>query len=264
MVQRTRETPVAIKAGSRPARSNRLGVFLVVAAVFTVAGVAQGAWQVYDRQVHEAVKDVKEEVSELRQDVRPAWNSGGNAGAYNPYAGRQKDYALVTTVTRDEKYGVKAKCGVDDGSYTGDALWQVPLIPETGELSSAQLTQLNKDVCQRLVAAENRRFQHMVETMARIKQRNDALRQMAERRASITEAGELSASDNNLQMSIADAQVEIQYMQATLAAYDSLIVTLNQTQSSIADVAINGDNTVEQSMRRAAITAAITAAAMAD
>jgi Mg2+ and Co2+ transporter CorA len=252
------------KVRAATARSRRIGIPVAVASLLALAGVAQGAWRVYDSRVEDAVKDVKTEVRNLRDDVRPQWNSGGNQGAYNPYAGRQKDYDLVSGVTRDEKYGMKAKCGAEDAALTGNQLWQVPVLPDSGQLTGSQLKTLNEDICQRLIAAENRRFQQVLNTMSRIKQRNDALKRLAENRASIGEAGELDASSNNLQMSIADAQVEIQYMQATIAAYDSLIVTLKQSQDSVANIALNGKNETDETIRRAALVTAIAAASIID
>jgi len=234
----------------------RLGLLAIV--VLGIVGTAQAAWMVYDERVETAVKDVKQEVHEFRADVRPAWNRGGNQGAYNPYTGRTKDYDLpnADSIVRDETYGMEAKCG-EVRTFAGDTLWQLPALPPKGS-EATNLGSLNTEVCQRLVAAENRRFKAIMGMMSSIRQRNDALKQLAERRASIAEKGELDASGNNLQMSIADAQVEIQYQQSTIAAYDSLIATLKDSQNSVADRTMNGTHTgTADAVRMAALEASL-------
>ena len=94
--------------------------------------------------------------------------------------------------------------------------------------------------------------------VSRIRQRNEALKQLAGNRASVGEKGELDVSSNNLEMSIADAQVEIQYQQSTIAAYDSLIATLKDSQNSVADRTMNGKNTaMADGVRMIALEAAL-------
>ncbi len=241
-------------------RSGRVGLFFALVYLLALGGAAEGAWRVYDRQVHQAVKDVKEEVNEFRRDTRPQWSSAAG-GTHNPYTGRQKDYDLVADVTRDENYGMEAKCG-SAATFSGTELWKVPALPAKNSLGGAGLGALNTGICQRMVAAENRRFKAVMDVMSRIKQRNDALKKLAENRSSIAEKGEIDASDNNLQLFIADTQIEIQYMQATVAAYDSLIVTLKQAQDSVADQTLNGTNEGAESIRKAALIAAIAAASI--
>ncbi len=234
----------------------RLGMLAVV--VLGIAGTAQAAWLVYDERVETAVKDVKQEVHEFRADVRPAWNKGGNNGAYNPYNGRKKDYDLPDgdTITREETYGMEARCG-QTRTFSGDELWKLPELPAKGS-EATNLADLNTEVCQRLVAAENRRFKAIMGMVSRIRQRNEALKQLAGNRASVGEKGELDVSSNNLEMSIADAQVEIQYQQSTIAAYDSLIATLKDSQNSVADRTMNGKNTaMADGVRMIALEAAL-------
>ncbi len=242
-------------------RSRRAGLLFAVIYLLALGGVAQGAWRVYDRQVHEAVKDVKKEVADFRADVKPKWSSAAG-GTRNPYTGRQKDYDLPSNVAREEKYGMKAKCG-EEATFSGAEIWKVPALPAENAIVGSGLTELNTEICQRLVAAENRRFQQVMNTMSRIKERNDALKALAENRSSIDEKGEIDANTNNLQLSIADAQVEIQYMQATIAAYDSLIATLKQSQDTVANRTMNGKNEAAEAIRMTALVAAIEAAKLA-
>lgn len=255
-------TKHASRLPTAKSRSRRAGLLFAVVYLLALGGMAQGAWRVYDRQVHESVKDVKEEVNELRKETRPQWNNGAG-GTYNPYTSRQKNYTLTDfeSVTRDENYGMEAKCG-GTATFAGTELWKVPALPVQGAPGGANLSALNKEVCQRLVAAENRRFQQVIDMMSRVKERNDALKALAESRTSIEEKGDIDASSNNLQMSIADAQIEIQYMQATISAYDSLIATLKQSQDTVANRALNGENETAEATRMISLVAAIEAASL--
>jgi Mg2+ and Co2+ transporter CorA len=233
---------------------------LALPLVIGVIGVAQGEWRVNDKEVREHTKKIKEEVIEVRKEIRPAWNKGGNEGAYDPYKNRTKNYKPIEdSVTRNANQGMQARCGAVAVFNDAD-IWKVPDVPAT-DMASAQISALRTELCQRTVNAENKRFEQLLHIMSRMKQRNDALKRMAERRSQIAEIGQLDASTNNLEMFIADSQVEIQYMQATLASYDSLISTLKQTQDIVADRALNGKQTgPEQGMRVAALTTAIQAA----
>jgi hypothetical protein len=233
-------------------RTRRAALLFATAYLLALGGTAQGDWRVEDRKVAEHLKKLREEIKPQRTTA--------SGGAFNPYTPRAKDYDLVANVTRDEDYGMEARCG-ETKAFAGVELWKVPPLPASGGVG-ANLTQLNTEICQRMVAAENRRFQQVLNMMSRIKERNDKLKTMAQNRSGIREKGEIDVSTNNLQMSIADAQVEIQYMQATIAAYDSLIATLKQSQDSIADRTLNGKNNAAEEVRKAALIAAIGLAAI--
>jgi hypothetical protein len=234
-------------------RTRRAALLFATIYLLALGGTAQGDWYVLDRQVRDEVKG-------LRSDIKPQ-RTTASGGAFNPYTPRAKDYDLVADVTRDENYGMEARCG-ETKTFSGAELWKVPPLPAAGGVGGANLTQLNTEICQRMVAAENRRFQQVLNMMSRIKERNDKLKTMAENRSGIDSKGQIDVSTNNLQMSIADAQIEIQYMHATIAGYDSLIATLKQSQDSIADRTLNGKDDAAESVRRTALTAAIAAASI--
>ncbi len=243
----------------------RLTIVATTFWLLVLASAAQGAWLVYDRRVETAVNDVKTEVTSVKNEVKkfreqsqPQWNSGGNSGTYNPFTGRTQQYDTLDNVTRSADQGMRTKCGAVH-SFTGTDVWAIPDIPDT-EINSAQLSAYRTEVCQRIVSAENLRFDQILKVMQRIKQRNEALKTLAQNRSSIEEGGQLDANTNNLQMFTADSQVEIQYMQATVVAYDSLVVSLKQSQDLVGDRALNGKETTgEQFTRLAALTTAIQA-----
>ncbi|TXH65700.1 MAG: hypothetical protein E6Q88_13460 [Lysobacteraceae bacterium] len=247
-------------AASKQSR-RKFGVWTIAVAGLALAGVAQGAWLVYDRAVEHAVDTVgekvdktTEKVEEFRKQSQPQWSKAGNA--YDPFSGRKSDYVLPEDVDPDPKRNMATKCG-ETRTFSGNQLWEVPEVPPPSALTPVDLKAQQMDICQRLVAAENMRFNQMMKTMQRIKQRNEALKGLAQVRADIEQSGQLDANSNNLHMFVADAQVEIQYLQATVAAYDSLIVNLKQAQDMLAERGLNGKNPIASAARLAALQLAI-------
>lgn len=254
-----RNTPAA----ARPKRLRPLAIALPVLSVLAVAGLANAAWSVIDVGTHQrvdkverAVRDQIDKTEEFRKQSQPQFNGAG--GVYDPYQNRQQDYDLPAQFqARQAGFGMQAKCGAQT-SYDETTIWQMT-DPSAG---GANVAAAQAEICQRLVAAENLRFNQVMKMMVRVKARNDALKQMAQSRSNIQYSGELGASDNNLSMFIADSQVEIQYIQAKIAAYDSLIVSLKQNQDVLANQALNGSGAnplVATGVRMAALEAGLAA-----
>lgn len=287
-----RIAPSATAGRSPPARAprRRLHGRTALAVALLLGGMGSAwAWKsVHDAINHNVLQQIREEtratkenagktedaVKEAAREAAPQWTAGGNRGAYDPYAERKDEktygYADMEGVERAQTLNMQARCGASQ-NFSDKALWQVPEVGGTsggtggtGGAASGDggggggLDAVQRQSCMRLVAAENLRFNEILKMHARIKQRNKALKALAERRGEIDEAGQLAVSDNNLQMFVADSQVEIQYIHATIAAYDSLIASLKQSQDLNARQALVGEpGEAATSARLASLEAAL-------
>ena len=261
----------------RRARTVRSGlVALACAAGALLTLPAQAAWLVSDTRAQEILRQIQtntdntvKRIEDFRDKEQPKWSGGGNT-TYNPYTKWDSDatkykYTYMQAGTeRDEQLHMKLKCNVESPqTYTDQTLWQVPEVGggglggELGGGAGGGVKAKQDEICMRLVAAENRRFKEIIAMMNRIQQRDQALKQLAQNRGSISESGQLAVNSNNLLLFIADSQVEIQYGQARIAAYDSLINSLNLANDVNANEAINGDSALGSVTRLAALKAAL-------
>jgi hypothetical protein len=282
---RMTHSPRSIKY--QPKRLKRAALVIFVLGVSSAAQT-HSAWLVSDRTAQGRLNDIKSntrnierdtgkitdqltttnknlaqievESKGIRADMKPNW-SGSGLGTSRGYdlVGSTTTYDTLATVgTRSPTHNMEARCGVDK-TFVGDDLW------EFNEVDSLLATVGAKhlDLCQRIVAAENARFNQVIKGMKRVKERNDELLEIGRYRASINDMGQLAVSSHSLDMLMADAQVEDQYTKATIAAYDSLIASLKQSQSLVGDEIINGEQSlVASGIRMAALEAAIRASAI--
>jgi hypothetical protein len=228
---------------------------LIVAGMVTSAAAY---WQVHDRASYQVLQEIKRETEKTKDNVkafddqtRPKFDKTSNGSRYNPYKARSNatkfSYGLIDDLskatTRADNFGVEAKCG-QGAMATKAEIWQDPKIPASGALGAVggggNPVEAQKSNCARVVMAENLRHNELIKAANRIKQRNDALKKMSESSSSMTEQGHVSAEMVNLQMFIADSQVEIQYSQALVAAYDSQIQKLTQANDMQAKQALDG------------------------
>jgi hypothetical protein len=243
MIAARKPAPSARKKTSKASVRIAVGVF----GLLLVAGMAQAAWRVYDQRVESAVKNVKDEVKALRDDLKPRWQGHGGAHyPYQNYADPYKEYNQADSIAeRPINEGATARCGSSASqTFNDQTIWKIPadaLRPKDTPLNDAALNTLRGQLCAQLVAAENMRFRALAETMKRMKQRNQALKLLTENRSNIEYAGQRDDNTNNLQAFIADSQMEIQHLQLTVAAYDSLIASLKGHQDNLAERVLNGE-----------------------
>ena len=242
---------------TRRARTVRTGAIAIVCAAGALAAAlpAQAAWLVSDTEAQRILRQIEQHTSsdglyELTRDFRDKeqpngkWNGTGHRGSYKPYTSSKRegadygyDMLAVTLNNRSRTEGMQEKCRTTTATDVPDnELWQPAPLPTTG--SDPQADQLV--ICRRLVVSENLRFNEYRRMLQRIKDRNDALKRMSDQRTDFSDSGTLSADSNNLQMFIADSQVEIQYSQAVIAAYDAQIVRLKEARDMQAQRALDG------------------------
>ncbi len=131
-------------------------------------------------------------------------------------------------------YGLQVDC---PGTPGGDInLWQALSLDMTGDIKAQQL-----QVCQRIVVAQNQRFNEMVKMLQTVRKRDEELKQIAQDRMQVgSSEGRLAANDNQIEAFRARAQLDAEYWQTVAAAYDGYIVSLHEDQQRLARQALNG------------------------
>lgn len=138
---------------------------------------------------------------------------------------------------RNEDYGMVESCRGSEGGLTLSALKQMAGIDPEGDIQQQQ-----RQICERIVLAENAKYNQTVDMLKRLRTRAGELKQIEQRRASVGESqGNLEANDNDVARLSAGMQMELDYWEATLAGYDSYIGLLRSDQQRLALLALNGN-----------------------
>lgn len=150
---------------------------------------------------------------------------------------------------RADDYGMVESCRGSKGGVALSALKQMGGIDREGDIQQQQ-----RQICERIVLAENAKYNQTVDMLQRLRTRAEELKQIEQRRASVGDSqGDLDANDNDVARLSAGMQMELDYWEATLAGYDSYIGLLRSDQQRLALLALNGDRrspwgTVNQGM----------------
>ena len=100
----------------------------------------------------------------------------------------------------------------------------------------------HQDGPERIVLAENAKYNQTVDMLKRLRTRAEELRRIEQRRANVGNSqGNLEANDNDVARLSAGMQMELDYWEATLAGYDSYIGLLRSDQQRLALLALNGN-----------------------
>lgn len=137
---------------------------------------------------------------------------------------------------RREDYGMVESCRGSKGGVTLSALRQMAAIDHASDIQRQQ-----RQLCERIVLAENAKYNHTVDMLLRLRARAEEFRQIEQRRASVGQSqGELAANDNDVARLSAGMQMELDHWEATLAGYESYIGLLRSDQQRLALLALNG------------------------
>lgn len=138
---------------------------------------------------------------------------------------------------REQDYGMAESCRGSKGGLTLSALKQM-----AGIDPAADIQQQQRQICERIVLAENAKYNQTIDMLKRLRTRAEELQQIEQRRASVGDRqGDLEANDNDVARLSAGMQMELDYWEATLAGYDSYIGLLRSDQQRLALLALNGD-----------------------
>lgn len=138
---------------------------------------------------------------------------------------------------RKEDYGMVESCRGSKGGLSLAVLKQMAGIDADGDIQEQQ-----RQVCERIVLAENAKYNQTVDMLKRLRTRAEELKQIEQRRAGVGDSqGNLEANDNDVARLSAGMQMELDYWEATLAGYDSYIGLLRSDQQRLALLALNGN-----------------------
>jgi hypothetical protein len=119
-----------------------------------------------------------------------------------------------------------------------DALKSALSINPNGKIKEQQ-----KAICQRIVLAQNAQYNESVKVLEGVRDREAELKQINDERKAIKdEPGKLQENTNKLNAVLNKATIEMQYSTAVIAAYDSYINALQQSQSQLGKQALTGDS----------------------
>ncbi|WP_223618868.1 hypothetical protein [Lysobacter sp. ESA13C] len=97
-------------------------------------------------------------------------------------------------------------------------------------------------VCQRMVYAENMKYNESVQMLRTLMLRNVEFKQIeAQRDSAGSRQGDLAANDNEAQRFMLRTSMELDYWQARMKAYDDYVEALKWDQSRLAKRALNGN-----------------------
>ncbi|UJB18911.1 MULTISPECIES: hypothetical protein [Lysobacter] len=101
-----------------------------------------------------------------------------------------------------------------------------------------------QSICQRMVHAENMKYNESVQMLRRLMRRNQEFAQIESQRDSVNDSqGALAANDNEAYRFVARNQLDLDYWQARMKAYEDYIESLKRDQARLAKRALEGNRT---------------------
>lgn len=105
----------------------------------------------------------------------------------------------------------------------------------------SNLIEEQRRLCQRIVLADNAKYNESVRMLKKIVQRNNEFMEIEKQRNQVGEnQGKLAANDNEAQRFTARTKMDLDYWQARMKAYDDYIVALHKDQGRLARRALEG------------------------
>lgn len=139
---------------------------------------------------------------------------------------------------RAEDYAMTESCHGSDGGLSLAALKQEFGIDLNGDIQEQQV-----QLCERIVLAENAKYNETVDMLKRLRKRSDELKKIEQGRSNVGDSqGNLEANDNDVARFSAGMQMDLEYWEAMLAGYDSYIGLLRMDQQRLALRAMDGSS----------------------
>jgi TolA-binding protein len=110
-----------------------------------------------------------------------------------------------------------------------------------------------KQICQRISLAKDKQYNETVKVLKIVTERNKELTAIEKRRAAAKEPGEMAAVNNDIAKLQAKTQVDMQYSNAVISAYDTYIASLEDHTGKLTEGALTG-NTGKKETFASAIT----------
>lgn len=142
---------------------------------------------------------------------------------------------------RDPNYGIEDLCPAQGNGEGGMREVATRVFkPAQPQMDGAVLGEQQK-VCQRLVQAENAKYNESVRMLKTLMQRNRDFQALQQQRDRVgQEQGALAANDNEVQRFVARMTMDLDYWQARMTAYQSYIESLKWDQARLAKRALRG------------------------
>lgn len=223
-------------------RSVRGAAFVIVIASTLVSGQASAQMIVNDPVNYGA---------QLQQIAKDAAEFGKNAKRWTETANHYQQQLIRlqrlnfgqsqmtdTFPPRPADYGMEDMCPGEGGikeELAGAFKMAMPKLD--ANVINEQLT-----VCQRMVYAENMKYNESVQMLRTLMLRNVEFKQIeAQRDSAGSRQGDLAANDNEAQRFMLRTSMELDYWQARMKAYDDYVEALKWDQSRLAKRALNGN-----------------------
>lgn len=162
---------------------------------------------------------------------------------------------------RSDDYGMTITCRGSRGGVALSVLKAAIGLDLDGDIQEQQL-----QLCERIVLAENAKYNETVDMLKRLRVRAEEFQQIEQGRASVGDSqGNLEANDNDVARFSTGMQMELDYWEAMIAGYDSYIDLLRVDQQRLAMQAMKGpQNAWGNVIQGAALKSALEAAGTRD
>lgn len=159
---------------------------------------------------------------------------------------------------RPDDYGMQDMCPA--GSESGARERMTGLLRQIAPKMDGNIVEEQKAICQRMVLAENAKYNESVRMLKTLIERNQQFQQIeAQRDSANSSQGALAANDNEAQRFLVRTSMDLDYWQARMKAYNDYIESLKWDQSRLAKRALQGNrgSLLGQVVQAAALKAAL-------
>ena len=152
-----------------------------------------------------------------------------------------QDQAMAMGITdkieeRAPAYGMADACPDASGAMSFSSLFSPFSLNMNGNIVEQQ-----QEICQRIVLAQNAKYNEAVKMLKNIKKRSGELDRVSSARDSVgTSQGKLDSNTNDVDAILARVTLDMQYMQASVGAYDEYILGMKEDQGRLATRAMSG------------------------
>ena len=216
----------------------------MVATLLTVLWVGQAGAQV-------VVSDPVNYAAKLQQIAKDAAEFGKNAQRWQETAGHYQQQLIKlqrlnfgqarmedSFPSRPQDYGMEEMCP-GPGRGVRDQLTSA--FRQTMPRLDGNVVDEQQAICQRLVYAENAKYNESVSMLRTLMQRSREFAQIESQRDGVRNSpGALAANDNEAYRFVARNQLELDYWQARMRAYDDYVASLKWDQARLARRALQG------------------------
>lgn len=218
----------------RDARFKELLLAIPLALALIVPGNTQAQWIVKDPMV--IAKLVKEYIETAKR-----WKAQYEHYQQQLIKLRKLSFAasqfVDTFPERSADYGMEMACPGSGGLPTSLGELVRHLTPDlTGDVVKEQLK-----LCQRIVFAENAKYNETVQMLRTLIQRQNEYAQVEAQRDAVGDSqGNLAANDNEAQRLLTRTTMDLEFWQARMTAYDRYIESLKWDSNLLAQCAMRG------------------------